>query len=489
MKTSLFRLAYSALFLLLVPGAGHALDTGVSFAAYATPEKTYVEINMEIAAASVTFKPVDTLHLQAGVEILILIKDGEKVVAYEKYRLTSPLVGRPQSLLDVKRLFVPNGNYQLEITFQDIHDPNNQDSFTAPLKIDVTTQLHLSDVQLLRSFRPDDTENPFSKNGYFLEPLPFQFYDRSATLLAFYAEIYYADQAIPANEAYLVRYFIERQKGNGVSALISVGTQRKKPAPIDAVLVQMDIKTLESGNYTLTVELRNAGNELLTVRKVDFQRSNPFLTVNESELTEDLVAQQFVQNLSEDNLRYSLRAISPTVSNDDHETLKNVLQSGDVKAMRYFLFRHFVRRDGNNPEQAYLSYMETAGQIDQKFNSGFGYGFETARGIMYLRYGRPDDLVHVEDDPSAPPYEIWIYYNFPKTNQKNVKFLFYNPTLAGDDYVLLHSTARGEINNPRWERELYKRSAGEEFQGDNYQDATQMKRNVGRNARTYFEDF
>ena len=28
--------------------------------------------------------------------------------------------------------------------------------------------------------------------------------------------------------------------------------------------------------------------------------------------------------------------------------------------------------------------------------------FESARGIIYLRYGRPDDLIHVEDDPSAP---------------------------------------------------------------------------------------
>jgi hypothetical protein len=75
------------------------------------------------------------------------------------------------------------------------------------------------------------------------------------------------------------------------------------------------------------------------------------------------------------------------------------------------------------------------------------------------------------------------------TNQRNVKFLFYNPTLAGDDFVTLHSTARGEISNPRWERDLYARNAGEQYDGDNYQDATQMQRNVNRNARVYFEDY
>lgn len=490
MKTSVLRFAMATLTALLCAAESRALDTGVSFAAYATPEKTYVEINIEVAAATVTFKPVDSLHLQAGVEVLILIKDGEKVVTYEKYRMSSPLVSIPQELLDVKRLFVPAGQYQLEISFQDIYDPNNQDQFAAPLNIAIDpSRINLSDVQLLRGFKPDESEGPFNKNGYFLEPLPFLFYDRTATRLAFYAEIYHADKSIAAGGNYLVRYFIEKEKGNGVTALISIGTQRKPPSEIDAVLVQMDIKNLVSGNYSLTVELRNATNELLAIRKVPFQRSNPFLSMEENELTEELVSKQFVQDLSEDNLRYSLRAISPTLSGDENETLKNLLQSGDLKGMRYFLFRHFMQLDPNNPEQAFREYMEVAGQVDQKFNTGFGRGFESARGIIYLRYGRPDDLIHVEDDPSAPPYEIWIYYNFPKTNQKNVKFLFYNPSLAGEDFILLHSTARGEINNPRWERELYKRNAGEQYQGDNYQDATEMQRNVGRNARTYFEDF
>ncbi|MCK6692904.1 MAG: GWxTD domain-containing protein [Thermoanaerobaculia bacterium] len=147
-----------------------------------------------------------------------------------------------------------------------------------------------------------------------------------------------------------------------------------------------------------------------------------------------------------------------------------------------------MKADPNNPEMAYLKYMEVAGAADKQFFSGFRRGFETDRGRIFMRYGRPDDLVHVEDDPSAPPYEVWVYYNFPKTRQKNVKFLFYNPSLAGEDFILLHSNARGEINNPRWERDLYKRAAGEEYDG-NYHDATTMKRNLGRNARAFFEDF
>lgn len=472
----------------MLPLASQALDAGVSYAVYATPEKPYLEINIEIAAASVTFKRADSTHLQASVETLILIKQGDKVVNFEKYLLNSPLVEFPQHLLDVKRMNLPNGDYTLEITFQDVHDAENKDTYTSPLKVAVGEKIHLSEVQLLRGFRPDNSDSPFSKNGYYLEPLPFNFYDRNAVLLAFYAEIYHSDKSI-AGDSYLVRYFIEEEKGNGIKNLISIGNQRKKPSAIDAVLVQMDISKLTSGNYSLTLEVRNPANELLVIRTVAFQRSNPFLNLAETELTDEVMAKQFVQNLNEEKLRYGLRAISALAVGDDSETLKNILKGEDLRLMRFYLFRHFVSQDANNPEQAYLRFMQVADAANDKFQSGFRYGFETDRGRAFLRFGRPDDLIHVEDDPGAPPYEIWVYYNFPKTKQKNVKFLFYNPSLAGEDFILLHSTARGEINNPRWERTLYSRTPTEYVDGDNFHDSTGVQRNSGRNAKVYFDDF
>ena len=74
--------------------------------------------------------------------------------------------------------------------------------------------------------------------------------------------------------------------------------------------------------------------------------------------------------------------------------------------------------------------MKVAEKVDLYFKSGFGYGFETDRGYTYLKYGPPADIVTVEDEPSAPPYEIWVYYDFPMTSQSNVKFLFYNPIIV-----------------------------------------------------------
>ncbi len=478
-----------ALFLAaLLPNTAQALDTGVSYAVYCTPDgKPYLEVNLEIAAGSIMYRRIDSTQMQAGADVLILVKKGETIVKYEKYTLKSPIVAFPDDLLDVKRMAIQAGEYTLEVTAQDINDPENKSHFSRPVNVRFEDKIALSELQLLRGFRADNSDSPFSKNGFYLEPLPFNFYDRYATLLAFYAEIYNADKSI-SDGKYRVRYMIEKETGNGQRNLISAGSQDKPRSAIDALLVKMDISKLETGNYSLTVELRTLANELLASRNLQFQRSNPFQDFRDAELTDELLQKQFVQGLDEDALVYSLKAISVLLSGDYSATVKDILNKKDLKEMRFFLFRHFVEQDPNNPEDAYYKYIAVANAANKKFASGFRYGFETDRGRTFLRFGQADDVVHVEDEPGAPPYEIWIYYKFPKTGQNNVKFLFYNPSLAGDDYITLHSTARGEIQNPKWERELYRRNP-KEYTEDNYHDATAVTRNNGRMARTYFEDY
>jgi GWxTD domain-containing protein len=467
-----------------------SLDLGVSHSVYYTPDgKPYLEVNLEIASMSIFYHKTENEKLQASAEILILVKKGEEVVNYEKYLLQSPLLDEPRNLADVKRFFIPPGQYELEVLAQDVFADKNRAVFQTLVSAATLNRLHLSELQLLRSFKRDDNEGPFVKNGYFLEPLPFNFYDRVSKRLAFYAEIYQADKTLQAGSEYLLRYFIEQEKGNGIKTLVSAGNQRKKAGTIDALLVQMDISKLESGNYLLTVEARSADNELLAERRLSFQRSNPYLHIDEEEITDEVLEQQFTQALDEKQLKYALAALAPIVSGDDALMLNNANRDKDLRSKRFFIFRYFMRQDPNDPEGAYRKYIKLAEETHERFKSGFRYGFETDRGRAFLRFGPPDDLVHVEDEPGAVPYEIWIYYSFPKTAQSNVKFLFYNPSLAGEDYITLHSTARGELQDPKWERKLYSRNLTEYVRGDNYNDATEVERNFGRRAREYFTDY
>jgi len=133
--------------------------------------------------------------------------------------------------------------------------------------------------------------------------------------------------------------------------------------------------------------------------------------------------------------------------------------------------------------------MNVARAVDRTYASGFGYGFESDRGYIFMKYGKPSDVIRVEDDPSAPPYEIWSYNDFPKTRQSNVKFLFYNPSLATGQFVMLHSTAYGEVNNPQWERQLYIDAPVGSFSDGDFIQGTGVNDGVGRRARRLFEDF
>lgn len=467
-----------------------ALDLGVAHLVLATPDEAYLEINLEIAPASVTWTPVDSTSAQASVHFLILIKKGDEIISYEKYTLSSPVMQRIAPLLDIRRFALNDGMYELEITATDVAQEKNAAIWRSKLDFQAPKGLFLSQIQLLRGFRQaTENESALVKNGFYMEPLPFAFYDKHASKMAFYCEIYHSNTVI-TDPQYSLRYTIEKDLGNGELKLVAAGNQKKKPSVADAALFDMDISLIESGNYVLTIELRNKQNAVLATRKQSFQRSNPFLNIDPNEISAATANDQFVKNLDEKALVYSMKAISPMVAlGASSEELKNILAANDYEGMRYFIFRYFIQLDPLNPELAWRRYMETANAADQQFNSGFRYGFETDRGRTFMKYGRPDDLVHIEDDPAAPPYEIWIYYNFPKTNQRNVKFLFYNPTLAGEDFIMLHSNARGEINNPKWEIALYKRNAGTQYEGDNSFDATQMKSNVNRRAREYFEDF
>ena len=267
---------------------------------------------------------------------------------------------------------------------------------------------------------------------------------------------------------------------------VMIGNKKRTPKPINVILLSMDISKLQSGNYYLNVEVRNRVGELLSERAVFFQRSNPFLDL---ELAKEApLNEEFVANLNAEELRYSLKAIAPIVGDRDSELINILIADRDsLEAQRRYLFTFWVAYSPNEPELAYQRYMEVAKAVDELYNSGFGYGFESDRGNIFMKYGKPDDIVTIETDASAPPYEMWLYNDFPKTRQTRVKFMFYNPSLAAGNYVLLHSTAIGEVNNPQWERDLY-RDMPTDIQGDDYISGTKMNDGVNRNARRLFED-
>lgn len=465
-----------------------ALDASVTYATFNSTAGKYLEVYLHVVGQTVEFVPIDSLQGQAMVDVIILFKQGGEIQKFDKFRLKSPVSSSPLNFVDMKRYLLDNGTYELEVSVEDINREGNARSFSTPFIMDYPESgVSQSDVLLLQAYRRSKSGGIFVKNGYFMEPLPFNFLDKQASRLLFYSEIYGADQL--KGDKFSVRYFVQEIQSTGLGDPILVGNQQYALRAFSVVLIQKDISKLPSGNYRLTVEVRSDANELVSSKVLPFQRSNPYLSFDEDAMAIADLSAEFINKLDKQALRYGLKAIAPVIPMTEVVVLNMVIENeNDLEAQKRYLFSYWARQNPNNPEKAYEDYMQVAKAVDEKYRSGFGYGFETDRGHTYLKYGQPDDMVYVDTEPTAPPYEIWIYYEFPATRQTNVKFLFYNPSLVHNDFLLLHSTARGEKNNPQWQLELYNRSPND-VQGTNFRDATDMQDTWNRNAARYFNDF
>ena len=462
---------------ILVSLTTQALDASLSYATFKSSDFNYIEVYLHIAGKSVDFVPVTDSTFKAEVEVVILFKQGDQVVKFDKYNLNSPIAKRPSDFIDLKRFGLNNGSYQLIVSIQDVNRPTNAKEYNTTISIEFeNTKVQQSGIQLLASYKKDNSDNPFVKNGLLLEPLPYNFYGKNASTLQFYNEVYNTDALL--DTSFLFSYYIEKVE-NGENKLAMIGHKKKKRAAICPILMQVDISKLESGNYNLRLEVRDASKQVVSKQIVFFQRSNPYLNKEKIDLAEVDLLNEFVGKLTPKQLEYSLRAMTPTVPNNDVDLINMMLKKDSVNAQRLYLFSYWTNKNPTNPEYAYKKYIEVANAVDKKFQSGFRYGFETDRGYMYMRYGQPDDIERREEEPSAPPYEVWTYYDFPFTKQSNVKFIFYNPSLAPGAFEILHSTAIGELNNPNWEQELY-RFAPSPANGNG---------NFNQNARRVLSDF
>jgi hypothetical protein len=82
-------------------------------------------------------------------------------------------------------------------------------------------------------------------------------------------------------------------------------------------------------------------------------------------------------------------------------------------------------------------------------------GYESDRGRVYLNMELPTKLRRANTNHL---HTLMKYGNIMWLEIRPTKICFYNPTLVGNDYILLHSDVRGEVYDKNWERRLSSRN-------------------------------
>jgi GWxTD domain-containing protein len=460
--------------LLVHKGASANVVAYLTSASFNVPNKgPYFETYLSVIGNSLKFVKNSSEKFQAAVDINIVFLQNGVVKNARKYSLNSPEVsdttkGFP-NFIDQQRYSLPNGMYDVEISIMDKNIPSGT-PLTTKMAVNVRFPeevISTSDIQLLETYTKAVTPGTLTKSGYDLMPYVSNYFPENITRLKFYAEFYNSKKILGENQKLIVNYFIEDFKTK--SKLSDFSSFNKQTAnDVNIMLGEFNIESLPTGNYNLVMEVRDKDNMLQAEQKCYIQRKNKAVEMTQEDLATIDINSTFAGNYKNlDTLSSYLRCLRPIASTAEVEFIENQLKSKDVKLMQQFLFVFWKTRYPSTPEIKWLEYYKEVQKVNKEFGTYSLKGYDTDRGRVYLQYGPPDQRAQSEHEPSAYPYEIWEYYTLadrrlmvshPENRQSNKKFVFYNPDLVSNKYMLIHSTAKGEIYNSNWDILLNKRN-------------------------------
>ena len=460
MKTIIKSIALG-LFLLLMSVQSNAktLQAMLSYATFWSPaNNSYLETYLAVSGNSIACVKNASNKYQGTIEVTMIFKQNDVVKDFKKFNLLSPEIedtlNSDFNFIDQQRFALPSGIYDFEITIADLNQKGSKFSTVEKENISFSeSKIVLSGTQLVESVKPTTDVTILSKSGYDLVPYVFDFYPENIKKLTFYAEIYNAQKVLGDKEAFLVSAFIESfETGKALSNFLT--NKREAAKLVNPVLMNFDISKLPSGNYNLVIEVRDKKNQLLETNKTFFQRSNPSVQFEISDLSSVAVENTFVAKYSNiDTLRDYVKSLSPIATESERGFIRSYVKSSDITTLQQFFLSFWLNRSATEPMKLWFEYNTQVESCDRMFGMKVKKGYETDRGRVYLQYGPPNSIDESKSEPWAYPYQIWQYYTLK--NQSNKKFVFYNTNFAGNDYELLHSDALGEVYNSQWQLMLH----------------------------------
>jgi len=142
-----------------------AIEVSVSSLCY-YQEKGYVEIYSRIMGSSVTFVSIDDVHKMGNVELLVIIKKGERISIAEKFNIDSPNATENLDFWDMKRYVLDPGAYQLSLQYVDLNNTSDTLSYKESITINSSTEkLLTSDLLLLSEVSETEGSLAFHKAG------------------------------------------------------------------------------------------------------------------------------------------------------------------------------------------------------------------------------------------------------------------------------------------------------------------------------------
>lgn len=466
---------------------GKHLSAIFSYATFYYPETgSYVETYISFDAWNLNFVQ-QAKGYRAVVEVVLTVSQGDSIEWMKKYDLSSPTIASLDAdhfnFIDMQRFALDNGLHDLRIQLRDKNSADEPTVITQQLPLYYTSRrTALSSVQLMSRVVPTETPNILSRGGYDMEPYVNDFVPEQVQQLNYYCELYNIRYET-LNDVFSVAYIALQETGKMLDYTQIIN--RLESDTVVPIFGTMDISKLPSGNYNLVVEIRDRNNEKLLSRSVPFFRSNPSV---ENQIEQMPVATTFAgQLVNEMQLNDYIEAHAPIANEQERRDIYKLINKPGLEEKQVFLYRFWVRREPLNPEGAWREYRQRIDYVQEHFSWPRTKGIQTDRGRVYLQYGPPDfvrdeknfvsmrgitaSTVGSKNEAIAGngqvfylPYQLWRYNNLPADDPDRC-FIFWDEFRSGF-YKLLHSNARGEVRDAKWEFVLSQKQLPEEAVGE-----------------------
>jgi GWxTD domain-containing protein len=467
--------------MLCIAGTAHSIEAVVSYTVFHRfnqrgEDSAFVEVYWQINPSSLHYKKNEKGELVAQIQTAVSIADEQEVLMRDRYALNTkpalPGTAAAQSILEMKRYHVPAGQVHLRVDLGETEFPEAVFRYSQDLQVVAGKPPYQSRIQLLDTFFATAQSNAFVKNGYLQLPRVLNFYDEGQRRVHFYTELY---GAAAADKKPLIRHFyISKKPGEFAIAHMQLSDTIRTAVPDgEGRRYTFDMSTLASGNYYINARLKDTSGAVLDTQSFFFQTINKKpeevaaapQDSTQKEGQEEVVyldlTKTFVSKYNVKQLLAILRMITPIADPAEASAIQGFQRNPDEIYMRYFVYNYFGKENKAHPEVAWKEFSNQIREVNREFNAGGRMGYETDRGIIYLKYGKPDERVRVPNESGAVPYEVWRYNAVGRTNQVGV-FIFYQPPFAIADYKYLTSNVTGELQNSGWRNMLYStgRSSG-----------------------------
>ena len=397
----------------------------------------------------------DQVIVKALMHIQIQNNETDELVVNKDWKLRQPITNgnnssKNKSLLGVLGFVLKNGNYSVSIRVTDELNENITKGYSDNVRVIPYRDDHfsISDIELANRIinENSNTNSIFYKNTMEIFPNPSILYSNLNPVLFYYSEMYGLNTDTTNGN-------IEFQK-KVLNSFNEVVYQKKRMIPrTQESMVEVGYVNLQkhpTDTYTLILSLSDQQSKKMVASSKKFFLHNPNVVSDNSSgmLEKNYMGSEF--GILSDEECDALFTKSKIVATKNESEQYSDLDS--LNAKREFLYLFWKKRDNipatevNEFKRAYFSRVTMA---EQRYSALSNPGYRTDRGIVYIKFGEPDEIDRHPNETETKPYEVWYY------NQIEGGVVFVFADLTGfNNYELLHSTKRGELQDPRWRRRI-----------------------------------